>query len=98
MSVQAVSLKKAGSYLPFFFSYGSAPQFNVPEPIMREFRVYDANADGYIDPYEFGAVAHDLNLTIVGEGGNYVGCFRFRFYCASQTFIPVYFLFCVGRR
>lgn len=37
--------------------YGQASQYEgLPPSVLDTFRVYDANADGYIDPYEFAAV------------------------------------------
>lgn len=37
--------------------YGHASQYDgLPSSVLDLFRVYDTNADGYIDPYEFAAV------------------------------------------
>lgn len=35
------------------FGYGEMSSFNISPGIMDQFRVYDANGDGYIDPFEF---------------------------------------------
>ena len=45
------------------FRYGEAPQFSIPPELMQHFRSYDRNVDGNIDPYEFLALAQDMNLT-----------------------------------
>ena len=36
-----------------YFGYGSVPMYELPPGVMDVFRVYDVNADGFIDPYEF---------------------------------------------
>ncbi len=35
------------------FGYGQIQDYGLPPGLMEQFRLYDANADGYIDPYEF---------------------------------------------
>lgn len=52
--------------------YGQAPQFEVPTSVMQQFRVYDANADGRIDPYEFLAIIQDMNISLTEVSGNIV--------------------------
>ena len=42
---------------------------------MTHFRMYDANADGSIDPYEFIAIIQDMNISLV-ETGNSVSSFN----------------------
>ena len=35
------------------FGYGEMPTFDLPPGVMDQFRVYDMNGDGSIDPFEF---------------------------------------------
>lgn len=39
---------------------------------MQQFRLYDANADGRIDPYEFLAIIQDMNISLTEVSGNLV--------------------------
>jgi hypothetical protein len=48
--------------------YGDIPQFDVPQSVMNLFRMYDNNADGSIDPYEFLGVIQDQNISLVDTG------------------------------
>lgn len=38
------------------YGYGVMPSFDLPPGVMDQFRVYDANGDGCIDPSEFVAL------------------------------------------
>lgn len=38
------------------YGYGFAPSFDLPPGVMDQFRVYDADGDGCIDPTEFVAL------------------------------------------
>ena len=51
-----------------YFGYGSAPMYELPAGVMDVFRVYDADGDGYIDPYEFVVLGMRLREQ-VREGG-----------------------------
>lgn len=39
-----------------WYGYGQAPMFDLPPGVMDQFRVYDSNGDGFIDPYEFAVL------------------------------------------
>ena len=51
------------------------PQYEIPAPAMNHFRIYDANADGNIDPYEFMQIIQDLNISLFQTAGNEVNNF-----------------------
>lgn len=36
-----------------YFGYGSAPTYNVPSSVLHHFRRFDADGNGFLDPYEF---------------------------------------------
>ena len=36
-----------------WYGYGDARVYDLPPGVMDQFRVYDVNGDGYLDPYEF---------------------------------------------
>lgn len=58
-----------------YFGYGSAPMYELPAGVMDVFRVYDADGDGYIDPYEFVVLGMRLREQ-VREGGREGGSAR----------------------
>ena len=49
------------------FGYGEVPFYDLSPGVMDQFRVYDANGDGNIDPFEFVV----LGVRLVEEVG---GC------------------------
>ena len=54
----------------FICRYGEVPQYEIPSAAMNHFRIYDANADGSIDPYEFMQIIQDMNISLVDTAGN----------------------------
>ncbi len=49
-------------YIIHFSRYGGSPIYDdIPSNIMDEFRSYDFNFDGTIDPYEFISISSDLS-------------------------------------
>ena len=51
-----------------YFGYGSAPMYELPAGVMDVFRVYDADGDGYIDPYEFVVLGMRLREQVRERG------------------------------
>lgn len=45
-----------------YFGYGHTPSYNVPPSILHQFRLFDVNGDGFLDPYEFERLSHQLIL------------------------------------
>lgn len=43
------------------FGYGQVEDYGLPAALMDQFRLYDTNADGYIDPYEFSFLQYHLD-------------------------------------
>ena len=39
-----------------WYGYGEARDYNLPPGVMDQFRVYDSNGDGFIDPFEFAVL------------------------------------------
>ena len=62
------------------------PQYEIPAPAMNHFRIYDANADGNIDPYEFMQIIQDLNVSLFETAGNEVNNFLSHCLCLVCTF------------
>ena len=48
------------------FGYGNVQRYEVPPKLMQQFRMFDSNGDGYIDPYEYMAL-HNYLKTEVGD-------------------------------
>ena len=44
------------------FGYGEVEDYGLPEDIMEQFRLFDSNADGFIDPYEFSILKQHLDM------------------------------------
>lgn len=44
-----------------YFGYGSVPSYDLPPTVMHQFRLYDMDGDGYLDPYEFERMMHRLS-------------------------------------
>ena len=49
------------------YGYGFAPSFDLPPGMMDQFRVYDANGDGCLDPTEFVALGIRLREEVRSE-------------------------------
>lgn len=43
------------------FGYGQVKEYGLPESIMEQFRLYDSDANGYLDPYEFSVLQQHFN-------------------------------------
>ena len=44
------------------FGYGEVQDYGLPGAVMEQFRLFDSNADGCIDPYEFSLLKHHLDV------------------------------------
>ena len=44
------------------FGYGEVEDYGLPGDVMEQFRLFDSNADGSIDPHEFSILIHHLNV------------------------------------
>ncbi len=50
------------------FGYGQAKDYGLPSQLMEQFRMYDTNADGFIDPDEFSFLQHHLDQVDIARG------------------------------
>ena len=47
-----------------YFGYGHTPSYNVPPSILHQFRLFDVNGDGFLDPYEFEKLSQQFVLGV----------------------------------
>lgn len=47
-----------------YFGYGHTPNYDVPPSILHQFRLFDVNGDGFLDPYEFERLSHQFILGV----------------------------------
>lgn len=47
-----------------YFGYGNVQHYDLPPKVMEEFRMFDSNGDGYIDPYEFVGLQSYLQVYV----------------------------------
>ena len=56
LAVLAYNVPTIMSEYVAYFGYGEAPSYDLPPGVMDAFRTYDADGDGFLDPYEFAPV------------------------------------------
>ena len=49
------------------FGYGQVDDYGLPAALMEQFRSYDTDADGFIDPYEFSFLLNQLEQVYIGS-------------------------------
>ena len=47
-----------------YFGYGRTPSYDVPPSVLHQFRLFDVNGDGFLDPYEFERLSHQFVLGV----------------------------------
>ena len=47
-----------------YFGYGSAPTYDVPASVLHQFRLFDIDGNGFLDPYEFERLSHKFVLGV----------------------------------
>ena len=47
-----------------YFGYGHATSYDVPPSILHQFRLFDINGDGFLDPYEFERLSQQFILGV----------------------------------
>lgn len=52
------------------FGYGQVKDYGLPAALMEQFRLYDTDADGYIDPLEFFNLQQHLNKVVLTMHGS----------------------------
>ena len=78
------------TYVYTIIRYSLAPVFDgIPPEIMDQFRSYDIDADGSIDPYEFIGIAGDLEMDTAPDNSG-----RFNEVHSIQTCNVLIYLLC----
>ena len=47
-----------------YFGYGSAPVYDVPSSVLHQFRLFDIDGNGFLDPYEFERLSQQFVLGV----------------------------------
>ena len=47
-----------------YFGYGHTPSYDVAPSVLHQFRLFDVNGDGFLDPYEFERLTHQFVLGV----------------------------------
>lgn len=47
-----------------YFGYGQVPSYDVPSSVLHQFRLFDVDGNGFLDPYEFERLSHQFVLGV----------------------------------